>query len=107
MTTPYTAVSITQLFDAAGDCDDLDNDAQDVQNIVDNMPDPVAAFGNDDYGKKVIPNILAAKQQGDDLLTGVRGMMSGAGQNLKITGQSFTNADDTNQGLVKPVSVNP
>ncbi len=108
MTTPYTAVSTPQILDSATGYLDLGDDVKSVMRDLDNnLPDPKEAFGDDVYGHKAIPNILLGKQQGHELLTGVHGMVTGAGQNLVTTAQSFDNANDTNEGLVKPFHVNP
>ena len=104
MSTPYTSVNTPQILDSASAYLELGDDITRVQgNLDNNMPDPKEAFGDDVYGNKVIPNILLGKQQGDDLLSGVHGMVTGASQNLVTTAQSFDNANNVNEGLVKSV----
>jgi hypothetical protein len=108
MTNPYTDVSTGQIRDGAAGWFTVGGDVQRVLLDVDNnMPDLKAAFGDDEYGDKVIPNIVAGKQQGHELLTSVHGMVTGAGQNLVNTAQAFDNANNVNEGLVKPVHLNP
>ena len=108
MTTPYTAVDITHILESAQGYLDLVGDIDRVRGDLDNdMPDLTDAFGDDEYGHKAIPTVQQGKQQGDDLFTGVRGMIRGGGRNLVVTGQSFGNANDTNEGLVKSFNLNP
>jgi hypothetical protein len=105
--TEYLSISIPQILEDVPEYDDVADRIQVVQQNVDNIPDPTSAFGNDQYGRKAIPNILAAKQASDQLLSGVHGMVTGASQNLVITGQTFGNANDVNGDLVKPFIDNP
>jgi hypothetical protein len=108
MTTPYTDVSTSKIFDSATGYFDLGDEFDQVrENLANNLPDPKDAFGDDVYGNKAIPNILLGKQSGDQLLIGGRDMITNGGQNLVTTAQSFNNANDTNEGLVGPHRVNP
>jgi hypothetical protein len=103
----YLSINIPQILESATEYNDVADDIRRVQSNVDNMPDPTSAFGDDVYGHKAIPNVLAAKEASDQLLSGVHGLINGAGENLVVTGQSFDNANNVNEGIVKSFSVNP
>jgi hypothetical protein len=108
MTTPYTAINVPDIYESAKGYLDLADDIHNARTDLDNnLPDPTEAFGDDEYGHKVIPTILAAKKQSDDLYTGVHGMIISGGKNLVITGQQFGKSNNVNEDLVKAFSVNP
>lgn len=108
MTTPYTAVSVPQIYESAQGYKDLADDFRRVRsNLDNNIPDPTEAFGDDEYGRKAIPNIVQGKQEGDDLFDGIIDMVGGAGDNLEITAQSFDNSNKVNEGLANKSSFHP
>jgi hypothetical protein len=103
----YLSINIPQILESATEYNNVADDIHRVQMNVENMPDPTSAFGDDVYGHKAIPNVLAAKEASSQLLSGVHGLINGAGENLVVTGQSFGNANEVNEGIVKSFSPNP
>lgn len=98
-----TNIDGTQILESAKEYDDLADDFDRVQGDVDNMPDPTAAFGDDEYGHKAIPNILAVKQATDQVLSGAKSLVRSAGTNLGVVVQKFGDANNTNESLVPPL----
>jgi hypothetical protein len=108
MTTPHTAVSITQTFESAQGYKALAARFRQVQSDLKyDVPDPTDTFGDDEYGRKAIPNIVQGMKEGDDVFNGAIDIVGGAGDNLERTAQSFDNANNVNEGLANKSSFHP
>lgn len=110
MTTPHTAVSITQILESAQGYKALAARFRQVQSDLKyDVGNPTETFGDDEYGRTPAAYVVQEMGQGDAVFNGATDMMDGAGDNLDRTAQSFDNANNVNEGLANksPVHLNP
>src|SRR5258708_26697750 len=96
-------VNFPQIAAASQAWTDMGDEADRVgKNLTNGVPDLMAAFGNDVYARKVVPNLQPAVDGSVTLITSVTSQCYSTGTNLAITGQEFAKADNTNKDLVPP-----
>jgi hypothetical protein len=99
MTNPITSINSTQILQDVQAYSELADGMHRVQENVDNIDE--SSFGYDDLGRLAWASLKQVVQGQHDLINGLEGIISGAGQNLVNTVQIFSNATDANVNNVK------